>query len=465
MTFPRVVIAGTQSGVGKTTLTIGLLAAFKQIGLTVQGFKAGPDYIDPSYHTAVTGRASRNLDTWLLKPDAVLWSFQNASKDADISVIEGVMGLYDGLGGTQDVGSTAHLAKLLDAPIILLIDGEKFSRSAAAIVLGYLSFDPKCRIAGVIVNNVSGRGHYDLIKRAIEKHISIPVLGFLCQDKRIKMPERYLGLIPAEEAISFLSFIDAIVDALTTHVDLNRILRIAKSAPPLVLTSQPFSERPIAPIAPIVKSTPRIAVARDVAFNFYYQDNLDLLERFGAEIIPFSPIKDEHLPKGVAGLYFGGGFPEMVAPQLEQNSSLRAEIKNQIEAGMPTYAECGGLMYLSESIKDHQGKSWQMVGAMPGNILMTDRLQNFGYTIVKATRDTLLARKGERIKGHEFHYSLSDTIPVLGMEAYHIPSRKNRPERYEGFAKDNFLASYVHVHFLSKPQWAKRLVEKAEELK
>lgn len=450
--YPRIIIAGTHSGAGKTSVTLALLSALAHAGKRTQAFKIGPDYIDPSYHTAVTGRHSRNLDAWMLGPDAIKQIFTSAMRGADISVIEGVMGLFDGLG-TSETASTAEMAKTLQAPVLLVIDGHGLSRSAAAMALGYKHFDRKVKVAGVILNNVSGERHAKLLEDAIESHANIPVLGFLPRDPAIQVPERHLGLVTASEQGPLKELKEKLGELALRHFKMDRIVRLARQAPRLHWPS--FAEVPRG-------GTPmcRIGVASDAAFSFYYRDNLELLEQMGAEIVPFSPLRDRQAPD-VAALYFGGGFPEVYAAQLEANGRLRADLKEKIAAGLPVYAECGGLMYLSEAIRDAKGKERQMVGTIPGQVMMTPRLQNFGYAQATVRRKTILAEAGDEIRGHEFHYSRRAEESPSRNAAYEIRKLRTGDIRREGFSSKNVLASYLHIHFLSNPLWARRFIHAA----
>jgi cobyrinic acid a,c-diamide synthase len=451
---PRVVIAGTHSGAGKTSITLALLSALAHAGKTVQAFKVGPDYIDPSYHTAVTGRHSRNLDAWMLGPDAIKQVFSNAMRGADIGVIEGVMGLFDGLG-VSETASTAEMAKRLQAPVLLVIDGHGLSRSSAAMALGYKHFDRKVNVAGVILNNVSGERHAKLLEDAIESRAKIPVLGFLPRDPGIEVPERHLGLVTASEQGPLKGLKEKLGVLALRHFKIDKIVQLARSAPRLGWSS--FKNQPGVGGR---TSACRIGVAQDAAFNFYYQDNLELLEKMGAELIPFSPLGDRQLPD-VDALYFGGGFPEIHAAELEGNAVLRGLLKKKIATGLPVYAECGGLMYLCESLLDGKGKQHKMVNALPGQTEMTPRLQNFGYAQATVCRKTILADRGATIRGHEFHYSRWIHTNGDKNAAYELKKRRTGEVRLEGFASNSIMATYLHIHFLSNPLWAWRFVEAA----
>jgi cobyrinic acid a,c-diamide synthase len=478
---PRVVIAAPASGSGKSTVAMGLMAALSRDHI-VQGFKVGPDYIDPGYHTAATGRVSRNLDTWMVPPSRVKATFARAVSDADLAIIEGVMGLFDGYEAKSESGSTAEVAKLLRVPVILVLDVGKMARSAAAMALGYRNFDPQLDVAGIICNNVGSEHHALWVTEAIEA-IGLPALGCIPWSEGLKIPERHLGLQTAiERSAELKKFLERASRLIARHIDLKRLWTIARQAPALEVND--LSSVPEAP------SRVRLAVAHDAAFCFYYEDNFDLLRAAGAEIIFFSPLRDATLPTGISGLYLGGGYPELYAAQLAANGTMRSAIRAAIETGLPTYAECGGLMYLTQSITDLAGKTYPMAGVLPGRSHMRKQLV-MGYRIVTAQRDSLLLRRGEQVRGHEFHYSdwvecMADhhyrTKPSLqrGEEprlpgdngpfrdapwtkadfpyAYEIASRQEEEIRREGFARDKLLASYVHLHFAADPKLAVNFV-------
>ena len=419
----RLVIAGTHSGAGKTTMALGLMAAFARRGLRVQPYKVGPDYIDPTWHAAVTGAPSRNLDLWMLSKSKIK---RLASRPADLSIIEGVMGLFDG------PGSTAELARFLKAPVVLVVDGHGMAASAAAVVRGFETLERGVQVAGVILNRISSSGHYELLRQAIEKRCRAQVLGYLPKDDRLHLPERHLGLVPAQEKGHVSALADVLVAHLEKTVNLDALLKLAHAVPPLT----PPPERPR-------RSTiARIAVARDDAFCFYYEDNLDLLRECGAELTFFSPLADRRLPQHVGGVYFGGGFPELFEEQLRA-SPLAREL-----AGMPIYAECGGLMFLS------------MIGVVPGNVTMTERLQHFGYCEAEG-RGSFLLKPGETVRGHEFHYSRWEGEGIA--PALIARRRRTGVERAEGYASGRIHASYVHIHFHGCPWFARRFVRAAAD--
>lgn len=457
----RFVIAGTHSGVGKTTLTAGLIAALRQRGLTVQPFKTGPDYIDPTYHTLAAGRSCRNLDTWMVPPDRVRALFAHASRDADVAVIEGVMGLYDGLDYEGEKGSTAQVAKLLNAPVVLVLDASKMARSAAALALGYQHFDPDLPLAGFILNRVGGESHGQGVAMAIQRATDRPVLGWLPRDPALEIPERHLGLVPTAEPGRWRSFIEAAAGRVAHHLDLDRLLAIAQQAQPL---SAPI------PLAIDVRSQrsgrrPVIAVAQDEAFSFIYPDNLDLLRIAGAEVAFFSPLRDAALPPGTAGVILSGGFPEFYAGPLAANTGMQRALRQVHSRGTPIYAECGGLMYLTQAIIDlpHRGPfgrraAHPMVGLLPGRSVMSQQL-TLGYRLAQAAGDSWLLSAGETVRGHEFHYSTWEDRPADLPPAYSLlPLNGQGDPQPEGVCLDNLRASYVHLHFWNKPELAARFV-------
>lgn len=438
--YPRILIAGTHSGVGKTTITLGLISALMGKGYKVQGFKVGPDYIDPSHHTALTGRQSRNLDTWLMGKDVCLELFEHAMNDADMAVIEGVMGLYDGcLDGTES-GSTAHLARILNIPAILVMDARGVSRSAGAIVLGFMNFDKEVKISGVILDRVRSERHYTSLKKSIEENCHIPVLGYLPFDEKIILPERHLGLVPSVEQEFSKSAYEKIGNLLSTTVDIDKLIEIVSTAGNLPEFKKTIFHK-------IDKRFPfRIAVAVDEAFNFYYQDNLDILEMYGAELTYFSPMYDKYLPADIDGLYIGGGFPELHAALLSSNSTMKESIRKAYKNGVLIYGECGGMMYLLEKMVDFKGKTHEMCGILKGTTKMENTRQGLGYITVHATRDNLLCKKGDAFRAHEFHWS-SLHVPESTPYAYAIAKCGDDTSRQDGLFDERILCSYTHVHF------------------
>jgi cobyrinic acid a,c-diamide synthase len=442
-----ILIAGTASGVGKTSIATGLMGALNRRGLKVQPFKTGPDYIDPGYHTAATGEISRNLDTWMLSRESILELFNRAALGKDIAVIEGVMGLFDGRTATTDEGSTAELAKILAVPVLLVLDARKGARSLAAIAAGYRDFDPSLNLAGVILNGIGSDHHLALCKDAIEHYTHIPVVGHLPRRSDLSIPERHLGLVPTAERPAEAEFLNSLISQCELTLDIPSILSICDKA------SVPQTEPRLFPLE-TVPTLSRIAVARDKAFSFYYQDNLDLLQAWGAEIVTFSPISDPELPPAISGLYIGGGFPELYAEQLASNISMKNSVRLASQRGLPIYAECGGLMYLSQQMRDLQGRQHAMTGVLPVEVRIDTPRLSLGYRTVRALADNPLLRKGETVRGHEFHWSVlsagSDSA-----NAYELVGSG----RKEGFLSGNTLASYVHVHMASNPGMARRLID------
>lgn len=444
-----VVIAGVRSGVGKTTIATGIMGALTRRGYKAQPFKAGPDYIDPSYHEVACGVPSRNLDTWLMPHRTVLELFHRSSSNRDLAIVEGVMGVFDGHSSLSEEGSTAELAKLIDAPVILVADASKVARSVAAEVLGYQQFDPDMRIAGVILNGVGSPRHLEFCRPQIEETTGLPVLGYLPRRDDLVQPERHLGLIPTVEGTVAGQWYDALVAQVEKTIDLDRIVRLAEGpgSPSVHPEVYPAETQP---------KRARIAIARDKAFSFYYQDSLDLLDAWGAEMVPFSPLEDEFLPEEVGGIYIGGGFPELFAAELAQNTPMHAAIRKKISAGTPVYAECGGLMYLGRSLTDLDGVRHAMVGVIPAASRMSDKRLTLGYREVEAKADNPLMQKGQRVRVHEFHWSTLEQPPDPEYSVYKVV---DDGDRSEGFRVGSVWASYVHIHLGSDPSLAPRFVE------
>ncbi|MBI3329594.1 MAG: cobyrinate a,c-diamide synthase [Nitrospinae bacterium] len=448
--LPRLLIAGTHSGVGKTSVVLGILGALRRRGVRVQGFKVGPDFIDPMYHRAVTGAPSYNLDSWLMGQEGVRRAFARVAPPEGVSIIEGVMGMFDGRS-TGPEGSTAEVAAILHAPVLLVIDVGGMSRSAAAVVQGYTRFDPGVHIVGVVLNRAGGARHYQLVKTVIEEQAGVPVWGYLPWDDELMVPERHLGLVPVGEDVAFQAVCSALGNTAHRLLDIDALLATAWAAPSL---PDPASLEMSAGHTRV-----RIGIARDAAFNFYYEANLLWLRQWGAALVEFSPITDPTLPAGVDGLYFGGGFPEVFAKGLSENHTFLDSLRQAHHAKMPIYAECGGLMYLVEEIQGQGGDRYAMAGLLPGACRLTDRLQNFGYKEVLSLRDSLLGPRGLHTRGHEFHYSLWEGRPE-GVSLYRTRS-SHGDEHEEGYCAENLTASYVHLHFDACPQVARSLVETA----
>lgn len=442
--IPRIVIAGTSSGVGKTSITAGIVHGMKKNGYDVQPFKVGPDYIDPTYLSAISKNSARNLDVWLMGKTGLINSFVNNSK-SDISVIEGVMGFYDGFSGNSNLASTHHVANILQAPVLLVLDASKTARSIAATALGYTKFHKNSNIQGFILNKLGSKKHEILCKQALEK-LKIPVLGCIPKDLTLSLESRHLGLIPVLEQKPLKQKIENIAKKISKYIDISKIVEISKK------TTKISKSRPCFPKKP--KTT--IAVALDKSFNFYYQDNLDSLIRQGAQIKFFSPIRDSKIPN-CDGIYLGGGFPEVLGHDLAKNQTMKKSIKNFIENHNPIYAECGGLMYLTNSIS-HGNKKYQMVGLFDAETIM-DKKMKLNYTKGEITSNCLISPRAKAIKGHEFHYSELTSLPKDSKFAYALSIGEGIKNKKDGLIVYNVLASYMHLYFDSS-KFAENFVQK-----
>lgn len=443
-----IIVAGERSGVGKTTVTLALLASLSRRH-PVQSFKVGPDYIDPMFHQAVTGRSCRTLDPVLTSETYVQQCFAQHSATTDVSLIEGVMGLFDG-AGDSDWASTAHIARLLEVPILLVLDCSHLSRSVAAIVHGYRSYDPRLQFAGIVLNRVASDRHLEVLKGALAP-LNIPILGVLRRNAAINIPDRHLGLVPTDELPGLKELVAQLADFGDQCFDWARLMPLLQSPQPSTNTAS----------AAVGERRVRIAIAHDKAFNFYYPDNLELLEQAGAELVFWSPLKDKTLPPNIQGLYFGGGFPEVFAAELSANQPMRQAIKVAIQAGTPTYAECGGLMYLCQTLQDLQGKSHPMVGALPPKVMMGAKL-TLGYRQATALQNTPLLSKGMQLWGHEFHHSRLNQIseaPLYALSRYSSSSERSQ----EGWGHTSLHASYVHLHWGTHPEIPQRFVAQAAQ--
>jgi cobyrinic acid a,c-diamide synthase len=445
------VIGGTHSGVGKTSLAIGIMGALARKGKKVQGFKIGPDFLDTSFHTAVTGRPSRNLDSWMIPKKKIPLIFASGCEDADVAIIEGVMGVFDGIDGKSEAASTSEVAKMLKAPVILVIDAYGLAGSAAALALGYKSLDPELKLSGVILNRVAGNAHAEMCRDAIKRHSKIPVLGAIPVNKEIALPERHLGLVPATQ-MENRKVLDAIIDHVESHVDLDLIEGLARSATQLPVPKMPNMRHEMD------RDRTVIAVAKDRAFNFYYQENLDRLVEAGARLDLFSPIEDKMIPENASGLYIGGGYPEVYASELAANHPMLDSVAKYAENGMPIYAECGGLMYLTNSIQDLDGVEHRTVGLLDAKTSMVKRL-TLSYTLAKATRPNILTRTGDLVRGHEFHYSALKDLPRDAKFAYELKRGIGISDQHDGWTCHSTLASYMHTNFASDERMAERFVE------
>lgn len=438
---PLLIIAGTTSGVGKTTISLAIMQALKnKKGLLVQPFKIGPDFIDPSYHKIITGKESRTLDAWFMRKDGIISTVEDATKDVDIGIVEGVMGLFDGMSGRNDFASTAYVAKILNAPVILVVDAAKAARSIAAMIFGYLNFDKKLRIIGIILNNVSGPKHEKYLIEACRNSLNVPILGIVRRDNDLKMDERHLGLIPSDELEpSKRNKVVRLANKVSEEIYYDKILSLIKLRKSKL--TKPINDGSKVP--KLVK----IAVALDNSFNFYYNENLNVLRNLGAEITYFSPISDNCIPDGISGIVLGGGFPEVMADKLNSNQSMLKSIKKAGEQGIPIYGECGGLMYLTKSITGYKNskKHFRMVGLVDARTKMTGRL-TLNYT--NADMNSTTFGNIENMRGHEFHYS---QIEDLSSDSKFVYSMKRGigidGGKHDGILTHNSIASYMHLHF------------------
>lgn len=444
--IPRIVVAGTGSGVGKTTVTLGLARALDRRGLDVQPFKAGPDYLDPTYLARAAGRQCYNLDTWMMGDDYVRRLCARAAADADIALVEGVMGMFDGWSVESSRGSTAHLARRLRAPVLLIVNAHGAARSLGATVKGFAEFDRSVEVAGVLANHCGSKGHVDMLRRMLGGTDLPPLLGGLLRDAMPELPHRHLGLVTADEEILDPDALDEMADALESGVNVDSIIEAARKTAPL---SVPPGDQQVS-----ADEVARVGIARDRAFHFYYPDNLEALERAGCTLVPFSPVEDEGLPQGLDALYMGGGYPEECAGELSRNESMLEEVRDFCESGRPVYAECGGLMYLSRALRDRDGNRFPMAGVLPVETRMLDDLRSLGYVEVEFRDNTPWGAAGRTFRGHEFHYSEMSADPVDAegwQDVYKARSARGTPRKSAGYQAGNVLASYVHLHFASCP--------------
>lgn len=451
------VIAGTHSGSGKTTIALALMAFFTVKGFKVQPYKVGPDFIDPGLHTIITGRSSRNLDGWMLTKDYNISLFSWISRDADMAIVEGVMGIYDGFDGKSEDGSTAQMAKWLGLPVILVIDARSMARSVAALVHGFTTFDPGISWGGIILNRVAGEGHFEYLKDALSSSLPhLPILGWIPRDDSITLPERHLGLVTADETPLDKDWIGRATALVEKHIDIEALL--ARTTVRKNPSSCPFTSEPQSDVHPNTPVT--IAIARDAAFCFYYEDNLEFLRTLGARLMFFSPLAGETIPSGCDALILWGGYPEMHAEQLAANKTFLEDIRSSFQSGIPIYAECGGLMALSRFIEDWHGKKWSMAGILPFGTRMLKRRKALGYVEVELLRNSILGNVGTTVRGHEFHYSEicdEEKNPELDT-IYRVSRRKGDEGRKEGYAVGNAVASYVHQHWGSNPEVPRNIV-------
>lgn len=441
--FPRIVIAAPQSGSGKTTVSMGIMNALVKRGIDVRPFKVGPDYIDTAYHSRICSRSAVNLDVYLLGEIELCSLFAEVSAGG-VSIIEGVMGLFDGLGSTSE-SSTAHVARLLEAPVVLVLNARGMSASAAAVVKGFMEYDKRVYVAAVIFNNVSSQRHYNTLKEVVERDCGIKVLGYFPRESAISIDSRHLGIIPQFELEQVDERISAIGSLAEQYIDMDALLSLANAAPPC-----DFKMTAVEPIAPC-----KLAVAMDKAFNFYYADNLELLKRMGVEIVFFSPLHDAQLPEA-DGVYIGGGFPEVFAHDLENNSFMRESIRAAALRGIPIYAECGGYMYLMDAIVTAQGNRHVMCGVFSGEAVLGKKLSGqFGYVEVTLLSDTIIGKTGKKYKAHEFHHSRIDT-PLQAV--YTAGKAAGSTPWTGGSATKNAYGTYAHVYFRSDPSLVHTLI-------
>jgi cobyrinic acid a,c-diamide synthase len=437
--LPRIVVAAPASGHGKSTVATGLMAAMVGRGLAVSGHKVGPDFIDPGYHALAAGRPGRNLDPFLVGEDRVVPLLLHGARSAEVAVIEGVMGLFDGRLGTAGEASTAHVAALTASPVLLVVDISHASRTHAAVIAGLAAFDAKVRLAGVILNKASSARHADEVRDALRPS-GIPVLGVIPRDDGIHLPSRHLGLVPAAERAESEQTLERIAEVIAAHLDIDAIVRAARGAG--ALHAAPWD--PTQNVQPPTSARPVVAMAGGRAFTFRYAETEELLRAAGCDVVEFDPLLDATLPAGTAGIYLGGGFPEVHAVELAENRCLMAQLRSLIAAGVPTVAECAGLLYLCRSLD-----GTRMVGAVPADAAMTPRL-TLGYRTATSPADSVLSTAGEQVTGHEFHRTAITSVDLDRHAAWHLPAGP------EGFATPTLHAAYLHTHWAGHPALAQR---------
>ncbi|MFH0924041.1 MAG: cobyrinate a,c-diamide synthase [bacterium] len=469
--IPRILIAGVHSGSGKTTVTLGLLYLLRQRGLDIRPFKVGPDFIDPGYHSQIIGIPSRNLDGWMLSKEYNLTTFMQNASSGDLAVIEGVMGLFDGISSDQEDGSSAQIAKWLDCPVILIVDSRHMARSVAPLIQGFERFDKQLSLAGVIFNQVGSQRHFEYLKEAVETYCQTEVLGFVPREESLVIPERHLGLVTSGENLLSQAFLDNFSSILAKNINIDRLVDIAKkskelsfqsdssrfetvlSASLLAMTQIRYCEENDKAIlnkkgqgGALEEKSTTVAVARDDAFCFYYQDNLDFLQQTGARLSFFSPLCDQVLPNPCDILYLGGGYPELYGLQLSQNQGMINSIREFIEDGGKVFAECGGFIYLTRGIETHEQGYFPFIGIYPVKATMGKKVC-LGYCQIHLIQDCLLGYAGSIIRGHEFHYSTIEEMPDYIERAYYSQDWKGDKRQAEGFLYKNCLAGYPHLHF------------------
>ena len=448
----RLLVSAAHKSSGKTTVSLGLCAAFAARGLAVQPFKKGPDYIDPMWLARASGRACYNLDPYLMTPEQIGALFARHAGGADLSIVEGNKGLYDGLA-LDGSNSNAALAQLLGLPVLLVIDARGMTRGIAPLILGYQAFDRHIRIGGVILNRLGGSRHEAKLRAVIEHYTDVPVLGAIAEDSDLAVAERHLGLMPSNEHADATRQIALIGERVAAQVDLNRVRALAVGAPALNLS--PATITPVASPAARV----RIALAQDRAFGFYYPDDLQALRDAGAELLPFDTLQDPALPESIDGLFIGGGFPELFMHELQANTALRTAIASAIADGLPTYAECGGLMYLARSLR-WRGEQCDMVGAVAGDATLHDKPVGRGYVHLSASEHMPWSGlQGHQVRGHEFHYSSLDGLPADTRYAWRVTRGHGIDGRHDGVVQHNLLATYAHLRSVAGTDWARHFVD------
>ncbi len=458
---PRIIIAATGSGVGKTSLALGIVRALRQQGLRVQTFKVGPDFLDPTYLARASGRICYNLDAWMTSADYVRQLFAQATAEADLAVIEGVMGLFDGASPSTLEGSTAEIALLLAAPVVLAVPAHGAARSLAATVKGFAEFEPEVRLAGVIANQAGSPRHHAWLAESLSAAGLPPLLGAVPRGALPTLESRHLGLVTADQSGLDDQTLDRLADGCTRHLDMKRLVELASCGATAGLPSSAGGTADTA-----VARRVRLGIARDEAFHFYYPDNLESLQRGGAELAAFSPLGDAALPEDLDGLYFGGGYPEVHAARLAANAPLLDAVRAFAASGRPVYAECGGLMYLGDALRTLDGARHTLAGVLPIETTMLKTLKTLGYAEATFAGDSLWGAAGQCCRGHEFHYSeiAADRGPSEGWRpAYHLRHRRSETAAFEGLAKGAVLAGYVHLHWASRPQAVEHFLSRCQE--
>lgn len=446
MKLPRILLGAASSGSGKTLLTCGILQALKERGLTVSSFKCGPDYIDPMFHTRVLSTRSRNLDTYFTGENLTRYLLAENSRESSMAVMEGVMGFYDGVAGSTFTASSYDLARVTGTPVVLIVNGKGMSLSLAALVKGFVSFREDSGIRGIIFNQVSPR-IYERLRSVVEQECGVPVLGCVPSLKDYVIESRHLGLVTPDEVEGLQHKLAGLAKILEKNLDLDRLIALAGEAPELTAEE---------PRLPRLEGPVKIGVARDAAFCFYYEDNLQLLRKMGAELVEFSPLEDAHLPEGLGGLILGGGYPELFTHKLEANASLREEIREAVADGMPCAAECGGFLYLQRELEDMKKFSHEMVGALPGRGYRTEKLGRFGYVELTSRQETVFGPPGTTFRGHEFHYFESTDCG----EAFEAEKPVNGARWNCIHGGESLAAGFPHLYYYSNPEAAFRFLEK-----